>query len=164
MDFHHARLLQVYFHFGKRQKLKKNDVSYFKQDKLTTFEYAYKIILSMKKDDSHRLWWLSTLEFANPMGLFLNAIGWECFDLVSKVTLVFYSWFTIWIWAHYNGFRKHLQTIIKSKLFDWIIVPFGMKMPQVPFQRPWQIVFGAYMDKFLKVFVDDLNVHNMSWE
>jgi hypothetical protein len=25
-------------------------------------------------------------------------------------------------------------------------------------------VFKAYMDKFLKVFVDDLNVHNVDWE
>jgi len=25
-------------------------------------------------------------------------------------------------------------------------------------------VFGQYMDKFLKVFVDDLNIHNMIWE
>jgi hypothetical protein len=25
-------------------------------------------------------------------------------------------------------------------------------------------VFGTYMDKFLKVFVDDLNIHSLSWE
>jgi hypothetical protein len=25
-------------------------------------------------------------------------------------------------------------------------------------------VFGEYMDKFLKVFVDDLNIHNRTWE
>jgi hypothetical protein len=25
-------------------------------------------------------------------------------------------------------------------------------------------VFGEYMDKFLKVFVNDLNVHNTMWE
>jgi hypothetical protein len=25
-------------------------------------------------------------------------------------------------------------------------------------------VFGKYMEKFLKVFVDDLNIHNMTWE
>lgn len=25
-------------------------------------------------------------------------------------------------------------------------------------------VFGNYMDKFLKVFVDELNIHNMPWE
>jgi hypothetical protein len=25
-------------------------------------------------------------------------------------------------------------------------------------------VFGKYMDKFLKVFIDDLNIHNMTWE
>jgi hypothetical protein len=25
-------------------------------------------------------------------------------------------------------------------------------------------VFGAYLNKFMKVFVDDLNVHTLSWE
>ncbi len=25
-------------------------------------------------------------------------------------------------------------------------------------------VFGAYLNKFLKVFVDDLNVHSLNWE
>ncbi len=25
-------------------------------------------------------------------------------------------------------------------------------------------VFGTYMDKFLKVFVNDLNIHSLSWE
>jgi hypothetical protein len=25
-------------------------------------------------------------------------------------------------------------------------------------------VFRAYMDMFLKVFIDDLNVHNLDWE
>jgi hypothetical protein len=25
-------------------------------------------------------------------------------------------------------------------------------------------VFGKYMDKFLKVFVDDINIHSMTWE
>jgi hypothetical protein len=25
-------------------------------------------------------------------------------------------------------------------------------------------VFGTYLDRFLKVFVDDLTIHNLSWE
>jgi hypothetical protein len=25
-------------------------------------------------------------------------------------------------------------------------------------------IFNVYMDKFLKVFVDDLNIHNLAWE
>lgn len=36
-------------------------------------------------------------------------------------------------------------------------------MPPAPFQNHDQ-GFWVYMDKFLKVFVDDLNVHNLTWE
>jgi len=32
------------------------------------------------------------------------------------------------------------------------------------FSRIMIKVFGKYMDKFLKVFIDDLNIHNMTWE
>jgi len=30
--------------------------------------------------------------------------------------------------------------------------------------RTMMKVFGAYMDNFFKVFIDDLNVHNLNWE
>jgi len=43
-------------------------------------------------------------------------------------------------------------------------MPFGMKNVISTFYRTMMKVFGAYMDKFLKVFVDDLNVHNLNWE
>jgi hypothetical protein len=41
---------------------------------------------------------------------------------------------------------------------------FGMKNATNTFSRTMTEVFGQYMDKFLKVFVDDLNIHNMIWE
>jgi hypothetical protein len=40
---------------------------------------------------------------------------------------------------------------------------FHEKCHQHLFQN-YEKVFGAYMDKFLKVFVDDLNVHSLIWE
>lgn len=46
-------------------------------------------------------------------------------------------------------------------------MPFGIKnaMPPTHSLAPCMMeTFGPYMDKFLKVFVDDLNIHNMSWE
>jgi hypothetical protein len=43
-------------------------------------------------------------------------------------------------------------------------MPFGMKNATNTFSITIMEVFGTYMDKFLKVFVDDLNVHNLSWE
>jgi hypothetical protein len=43
-------------------------------------------------------------------------------------------------------------------------MPFGMKNAINTFYRMITKVFGAYLDRFLKVFVDDLNVHNLTWE
>jgi hypothetical protein len=46
-------------------------------------------------------------------------------------------------------------------------MPFGIKnaMPPAHSLAPCMMeTFGLYMDKFFKVFVDDLNIHNMSWE
>jgi hypothetical protein len=43
-------------------------------------------------------------------------------------------------------------------------MPFNMKNATSTFSITMIKVFGEYMDKFLKVFVDDLNVHNTMWE
>jgi hypothetical protein len=58
-----------------------------------------------------------------------------------------------------------MVVITKLGLFDWIVMPFGMKNVNIIFfQTMMREVFGAYMDKFLNSFVDDLNVHNLTWE
>jgi hypothetical protein len=54
--------------------------------------------------------------------------------------------------------------ILKVGLFGWNVTPFGMKNVTIIFSRIMIKVFGKYMDKFLKVFIDDLNIHNMIWE
>jgi hypothetical protein len=59
---------------------------------------------------------------------------------------------------------KKTALITKSSLFDWNVMPFGMKNATNTFSRTMTKVFRQYMDKFLKVFVDDLNIHNMIWE
>jgi hypothetical protein len=62
---------------------------------------------------------------------------------------------------------KKFTLITNFGLYDWNVMPFGMKnaMPTTHSLRPCMMeAFGPYMDKFLKVFVDDLNIHNMSWE
>jgi hypothetical protein len=43
-------------------------------------------------------------------------------------------------------------------------MPFGMKNATSTFSKTMKEVFGVCMDKFLKVFVNDLNVHIMIWE
>jgi hypothetical protein len=54
--------------------------------------------------------------------------------------------------------------ITKSGLFDGTIMPFNMKNATITFSKTMTKVFGSYMDKFIKVFVDDLNVNSLSWE
>jgi hypothetical protein len=49
-------------------------------------------------------------------------------------------------------------------LYDWTIIPFGLKNATSIFTRTMSKVFKDLGSKFLKVFVDDLNVHNKSWE
>ncbi len=39
-----------------------------------------------------------------------------------------------------------------------------MKNATSTFSKTMTKVFGKYLDKFLKVFVDDLNIHSHSWE
>jgi hypothetical protein len=54
--------------------------------------------------------------------------------------------------------------ITKSGLYDWIVMPFGLKNATSTFTRTMSEVFKNLGDKFLKVFVDDLNIHSESWE
>lgn len=56
------------------------------------------------------------------------------------------------------------ELIIKSGLFDYIIMPFGIKNATNIFPKTIIEVFGKYLNKFLKVFVDNLNIHNHNWE
>ncbi len=54
--------------------------------------------------------------------------------------------------------------ITEFGFFDWNVMPFGMTNATGTFSRTMTKVFGKYMDKLLKFFVDDLNIHNMTWE
>jgi len=54
--------------------------------------------------------------------------------------------------------------ITKSKLYDWIVMPFGLKNATSTFTRTVSEIFKDVGDKFLKVFMDDLNIHSENWE
>ncbi len=51
---------------------------------------------------------------------------------------------------------------MKVGLFDWNVMPFGVKNVISIFSRIMIKVFGKNMDKLSKVFIDDLIIHNMS--
>jgi hypothetical protein len=59
---------------------------------------------------------------------------------------------------------KKTTLITKIGLYDWTIMPFGLKNASNTFTKTMSKVFKDLGSKFLKVFVDDLNVHNESWE
>jgi hypothetical protein len=64
--------------------------------------------------------------------------------------------------AHEDVYKFALIT--KLGLFDWIVMAFGMKNATCTFSRTMTKIFDKYLYKFLKVFVDDLNIHGHSWE
>jgi hypothetical protein len=59
---------------------------------------------------------------------------------------------------------KKTTLVTKTRLYDWTVMPFGLKNATNTFTRTMSLVFKELGDKFLKVFVDDLNVHNENWE
>jgi hypothetical protein len=54
--------------------------------------------------------------------------------------------------------------VTKSGLFEWTIMPFGLKNATSTFTWTMTEVFKGLGDSFLKIFVDDLNVHSEEWQ
>jgi hypothetical protein len=59
---------------------------------------------------------------------------------------------------------KKTALVTKTRLYDWTVMPFGLKNATSTFTRTMSSIFKEMGDKFLKVFVDDLNIHSESWE
>jgi putative transposase len=57
---------------------------------------------------------------------------------------------------------KKTALITKTGLYDWMVMPFGLKNATSTFTRTMSEVFKDLGSRFLKVFVDDLNVHSES--
>jgi hypothetical protein len=55
---------------------------------------------------------------------------------------------------------KKTALVTKIGLYDWTVMPFDLKNATSTFTRTMSLVFKELGDKFLKVFVDDLNVHS----
>ncbi len=54
--------------------------------------------------------------------------------------------------------------VTKSGLFEWIVMPFGLKNATSTFARTMTEVFKDLGNSFLKIFVDDLNVQSEEWQ
>jgi hypothetical protein len=59
---------------------------------------------------------------------------------------------------------KKTTLITKIGLYDWTIMPFSLKNATNTFTKTMSEVVKDLGSKFLKVFVNDLNVHIKSWE
>ncbi len=59
---------------------------------------------------------------------------------------------------------KKTTLITKTKLYEFLVIPFGLKNVISNFSRTMTTIFSEWLQQFLKVFVDDLNIHNVSWE
>jgi hypothetical protein len=59
---------------------------------------------------------------------------------------------------------KKTTIITKSGLYDWNVMLFRMKNATRMFSKTMAEVFKDWTNQFLKVFVDDVNIHNQTWE
>jgi hypothetical protein len=68
--------------------------------------------------------------------------------------------------ANPNGTKGYEKTtlITKSELYDWIVMFFCFKNATNTFTKTMAEMFKELGDKFLKIFVDDLNMHSGDWE
>jgi hypothetical protein len=130
-------------------------------------EYACRVTLLVKRDESRRFCGdyrplnLQTRRDLFPMP-FVD-------DVISQLGKS--AWFTTLDLQ--SGFRqirmapedvRKTALITKIGLYDWTVMPFGLKNATNTFTRTMSSVFKELGDKFLKVFMDDLNVHSKNWE
>ncbi len=129
--------------------------------------YACRVTLRVKKDGSRRFCGdyrplnLQTRRDSFPMPLVDDVIS-----QIRHISMVHCARFAVGILADQDGSRGHEQDtlITKSGLYDWIVMPFGLKNATSTFMRTMTEVFKDLGDTFLKVFVDDLNVHSEKWQ
>lgn len=58
---------------------------------------------------------------------------------------------------------KKIVVITNSAMYDWSVMPFGLKNAINIFSQTMAIIFKDWKNKFIKVFVDDGNIHNLTW-
>jgi hypothetical protein len=58
---------------------------------------------------------------------------------------------------------KKTTVITKSALYEWNVMPFGLKNAISTFSRTMADIFKEWTNQFVKVFVDDVNIHIGTW-
>ncbi len=130
-------------------------------------EYACRVTLPVKRDESRRFCGdyrplnLQTRRDSFPMPL--------VDDVISQLGKS--AWFSaldlqsgFWQIRMAPKYVKKTTLVTKTGLYDWMVMPFNRKNATSTFTRTMSSVFKEMGDKFLKVFVDDLNIHSENWE
>jgi hypothetical protein len=129
--------------------------------------YTYRVTLPVKKDGSRRFCGdyrplnLQTRRDSFPMPLVE--------DIISQLGKS--AWFTaldlqlgFWQIKMAPEDMGKMALVTKSGLFEWTVMPFELKNATSTFTRTMTEVFKGLGDSFLKIFVDDLNVHSEEWQ
>jgi hypothetical protein len=58
---------------------------------------------------------------------------------------------------------KETTVITKSNLYEWNVTPFGLKNTTSTFSQTMVDIFKEWTNQFAKVIVDDVNIHNGTW-
>ncbi len=130
-------------------------------------KYTCCVTLPIKKDGSiHfcRDYW--SLNMQTRWDSFLTLLVDDVISHLGKSTwfITLDLQFGFWqIWMAPEDMKK-TTSITKTRLYDWTIMPFGLKNATSTFTRTMSAIFKELGDKFLKIFVDDLNIHSEIWE
>jgi putative transposase len=148
-------------------KIQINVLMDLRKMKPSNFEYACHITLLVKKDGSRHFCGdyqphnTQTHRDSFPMALVddvINQLGKSSWFSALDLHSGFWQ-----IWMALEDMKKTTM-IMKTGSYDWIVMPFGLKNATSTFTKTMSKVFKNLGDKFVKVFVDDLDVHNESWE
>ncbi len=131
--------------------------------KPSSSEYACRVTLPVKKDGSRRFCGdYRPLNAQRRRDMFPMPLVEDVIDQLGKST-----WFTaldlqsgFWQIRMAPEDIKKIALITKTGLYDWTVMPFGLKNATSTFIRTMSEVFKELGSKFLKVFVDNLNVHS----
>jgi hypothetical protein len=128
--------------------------------------YACRVTLPVKKDGSRRFCGdyrplnLQTRRDSFPMPLVEDVIS-QLGNSAWFITLDLQSGF--WQIKMAPEDMGKTALITNSGLFEWTVVPFGHKNATSTFARTMSEVFMDMGNSFLKIFVDDLNIHSVEW-